>query len=338
MNNERQRLHPGGRTAGGLVLLMGVLVCVAVLIVFSGEVRAQTSGPTMTVTPQSGVRPLTVQVIGSVCSATRPIEPIAPHQIQVTWQVEGKPWTQQTRLLEVQNNETWSTSLVLGVTNLGVNEISATCFSNVGQQLLDYPMQEVEVLLVPPALSASPTSLSPGDAVDAIADRCPDPEGPRLGGGYFVVFTLEYLIPPSGTEGPYSSSQSVFTGVNGVATATFGLPANAPTEGGAYRITATCNVDERGGSFELFSYTPVALQVNPASTPTPTPTMTPTPGPTATPAPTATVAPTATPAPTSTPGPTVSVTPSPTPTTYATHTPSPTPTPQPGGGVIIFTG
>ena len=188
-----------------------------------------------------------------------------------------------------------------------------------------------------PSLSASPTSILVGDSVTATATQCPDPEGPLLGGGYFVTFTLDYLIPPSGTEGPFSESTTVGTDANGVASTIFTLPADAPTEGGAYQLSASCQLEELGSTFELFTYSPVSVSVaaQPEPTPTPTPTVEPTPTPTV--EPTATPVPTPTPGPTSTRGPTS--TPRPTATPAPTVTPAPTSTSVPGGGgTIVFTG
>ena len=188
-----------------------------------------------------------------------------------------------------------------------------------------------------PVLSASPTSILVGDSVTATATQCPDPEGPLLGGGYFVTFTLDYLIPPSGTEGPFSESTTVGTDANGVASTIFTLPADAPTEGGTYQLSASCQLEELGSTFELFTYSPVSVSVaaQPEPTPTPTPTVEPTPTPTV--EPTATPVPTPTPGPTSTRGPTS--TPGPTATPAPTVTPAPTLTPVPGGGgTIVFTG
>ena len=220
----------------------------------------------------------------------------------MSWQFVDAPWTAETRIIaDGQDAEAWTTTLVLNGFDTGVYLIEASCFDAGGQTVLAYPDQKVEVLLVPPVLSGSPTALLVGESFTATADQCPDPQGPILGGGYFVRFTLEYLIPPSGTEGPFSESTTVWTNQAGVASTIFTLPANAPTGGSAYRLSASCQLEELGSSFETFAYTPVAIQVSPQPDPTPTPT------------------PTATPQPTATPG--------------------PTPTPGPGGGVIIiFTG
>ena len=263
---------------------------------------SQTSGPSMTVSPQSGVRPLTVVVAGSQCATTESPTGVAPGQIRVSWQLVDAPWTTETRIIaDGQDGGEWTTTLVLNGFDVGVYLIEANCFDAGGQTVLAYPDQKVEVLLVPPVLTGSPTSIRVGEALTATADQCPDPQGPILGGGYFVRFTLEDLIPPSGTEGPFSESTTLWTNQAGVASTIFTLPANAPTEGSAYRLSASCQLEELGSSFETFAYTPVAIQVSPQPDPTPTPT------------------PTATPQPTATPG--------------------PTPTPGPGGGVIIiFTG
>jgi len=315
-----ERLHL--MLSGWLVVLL-----VATSIIVVQPALAQTA-PAMTVTPQSGVRPLTVVVSGTPCvddtAASGP-------PVRLTWQVQGRPATQQAVVFTTQPGESWKTNIVFGVPNLGSNVISASCLDINDAALLTYPEQKVEVLPVPPALTASPTSIEVGETVTATATQCPDPELPILGGGYFVRFTLEYLIPPSGTEGPYSVSTVVWTDATGVATTSFALPANAPTEGGAYRINASCELEEFGAQL-LFDYDSVALQVSPVATPTPTPEPTVAPEPTATPVPTATPAPTVTPAPTSTPW-------VPTPTPTATPwIPAPTATPTPTCCVIIFTG
>lgn len=291
------------------------------------------TAPSMTVTPQSGVRPLNVVVKGTPCVTTKPPANTTPHQIRITWQVTGQPWTAQTRIIpDGQNAEPWTTTLVLNGPDLGVYLVEASCFSPDGQPVLDYPDQKVEVLAVPPVLTASPTAILVGESLTTTANQCPDPDGPIIGGSYFVRFTLEYLIPPSGTEGPFSESTTVWTNQAGIASTIFTLPANAPTEGSAYRVSASCQLEELGSSFELFAYTPVAIQVSAQPEPTPTataePTATPTPQPTSTPGPTPTPGPTSTPAPTTTPAPTAT----PAPTT----TPAPTPTPGPGGGGRIF--
>lgn len=231
---------------------------------------SQTSGPSMTVSPQSGVRPLTVVVTGTRCATTAPPTGVVPHQIRVSWQFVDARWTAQTRIIaDGQDTEAWTTTLVLNGFDTGVYLIEASCFDAGGQTVLAYPDQKVEVLLVPPVLSGSPTALLVGESFTATADQCPDPQGPILGGGYFVRFTLEYLIPPSGTEGPFSESTTVWTNQAGVASTIFTLPANAPTEGSAYRLSASCQLEELGSSFETFAYTPVAIQVSAQPDPTP---------------------------------------------------------------------
>ena len=285
---------------------------------------AQGSGPSMTVSPQSGVRPLTVEVSGSACSIHKLTDDAMPLEIRLRWLVDGVPATAQTRTIpDGQQEADWGTSMQLGVPNLGTNVIEATCFTAAGDPVHTYPSQTVEVLPVPPALAASPTTITVGQSITVTADRCPDPELPRLGASYFVDFTLEYQVPPSGTEGPYSESTAVWTNQDGDASATFTLPANAPTQGGAYRVNATCRFEELGGTGDIFFYesVPVTVGAQPEPTPTPQPTTSPTPAPepTATPSP----QPTPTPGPTSTPIP---------------PAPTPTPTPSSGGGTISFTG
>ena len=188
----------------------------------------------------------------------------------MSWQFVDAPWTAETRIIaDGQDTEAWTTTLVLNGFDTGVYLIEASCFDAGGQTVLAYPDQKVEVLLVPPVLSGSPTALLVGESFTATADQCPDPQGPILGGGYFVRFTLEYLIPPSGTEGPFSESTTVWTNQAGVASTIFTLPANAPTEGSAYRLSASCQLEELGSSFETFAYTPVAIQVSAQPDPTP---------------------------------------------------------------------
>lgn len=315
-----------------LIVFLGLLLVAAAASTASAQTSVAQVAPSMTVTPDSGVRPLTVEVKGSQCQSVPAPAGVAPHQIRVSWQVVDEPWTAQTRIIaDGQNGDPWTTTLVLGVPNVGTNTVEASCLTAGGQPVLDYPDQTVEVLPVPPVLTGAPSAILVGESLTATATQCPDPEGPILGGGYFVRFTLEYLIPSGGTEGPFSESTTVWTSASGVASTIFTLPANAPTEGGAYRLSASCQLEELGSSFELFAYTPVAITVSAQPQPTPTPTATPTPQPTATPAPTPT------PGPTSTPGPTA--TPQPTTTPVPTSTPAPTPTPVPGGGgVIVFTG
>ena len=153
---------------------------------------SQTSGPSMTVSPQSGVRPLTVVVTGSQCATTEPPTGVAPDQIRVSWQLVDAPWTTETRIIaDGQDGGEWTTTLVLNGFDVGVYLIEANCFDAGGQTVLAYPDQKVEVLLVPPVLTGSPTSIRVGEALTATADQCPDPQGPILGGGYFVRFTLE---------------------------------------------------------------------------------------------------------------------------------------------------
>ena len=75
---------------------------------------SQTSGPSMTVSPQSGVRPLTVVVTGTRCATTAPPTGVAPHQIRVSWQLVDAPWTAETRIIaDGQDTEAWTTTLVL---------------------------------------------------------------------------------------------------------------------------------------------------------------------------------------------------------------------------------
>lgn len=298
-----------------MIGLAGVLALGAMAVMTTGA-GAQGSTPAMTVTPQSGVRPLPVTITGTNCASTQ-ATPSGTYQIRIAWQVDDEPWTEQTRLIaDGSSGAAWTTAIELSGANLGTNSIDATCLDAAGAEVTSYPQQQVEVLPEPPELTANPTSVSPGASITATADQCPDPDGPILGGSYFVRFTLEYQVPPSGTEGPYSESVSVWSNAAGLAQTVFTLPAGAPTEGGAYRLSATCRLEELGGNLEIFPYTPVAIQVTAA--PTPTPTGTPQPSPT--------------PSPTATPGPT----PQPTSTPQPTATPQPTPTPKPGGGVIIY--
>ncbi len=168
-----------------MVGLAGLLV-LAATTALTGGAGAQGSSPSMTVTPQSGVQPLSVTVAGSNCAAT--LSTTGAYQIRVSWQAEDEPATGQIRLIaDGTAGAAWSTTLELSAPNLGVNIISAICLDGSGQDVFDYPVQQVEVLPEPPELVASPTQVSPGDSVTATADQCPDPDGPILGGAYCKV-------------------------------------------------------------------------------------------------------------------------------------------------------
>lgn len=291
-------------------------------------------GVSLTVDPSSGVRPLTVTVTGSPCLSVAAGQ--TNFQARVQWELDGQPWTSQTKLVAVPDPEqAWTTSIEFAAANIGENVVAATCLDQNGQEGQSYPPQKVEVLPEPPALTAAPTTVTVGETVVANATQCPDPDQPRLGGGYSVRFVLEYLPPPAAdptppNDGSFSQSIVVWTEENGTASASFDLPSDAPTLGGAYRLSAACELEELGFRDVLFDYSPVAISVQ--SAPTPTPTATPTPTPTGTPTPEPT--PTATPAPTATPLPAPTIVPTVTPTS----TPTPVPTPTPPPGIIVFTG
>ncbi len=300
-----------------LLVTLGALTLAAAAVVGSTTASAQAIDPAMTVSAQSGVRPLTVTVSGTACSASKLTTDAIPLEIHIAWQVANAPATRQTRIIDDgQNGAAWTTTLVLGAAHIGSNMIEATCVSTAGEEILSYPPQTVEVQPVPPALVLAPTSIVVGESVTASADQCPDPDLPRFGGNYSVLFILEYLVPPDGTEGGYMESLTVQTAQDGTASTVFTLPVTAPTQGGAYRLQALCQIEELAITSTLFSYSSVGITVM-----QPQPTATPTPVPTATASPT--------PAPT--------VTPSPTPTPAATVTPSPTPT-SGGGSSITFPG
>ena len=224
---------PIGRLAFWISLVLVAVVCVAI----ASSADAQ-SGPAITVTPQSGVRPLTVTVTGTPCVDAGE----TPPPVRLVWQVEGNPSTEQVRIFLSEAGASWTTTLVLGVPNLGVNVVSATCVGPTDQALVTYPDQKVEVLPVPPSLTASPTSITVGETVTATANRCPDPELPRLGGGYFVRFTIEYLPPPSGTHPIYSQSTVVWTSESGDASVVRRALAELPEE---FRTPILlCDLDE----------------------------------------------------------------------------------------------
>ena len=155
-----------------LLLIAGGLGIASVAGAQSAVVQA--SSPSMTVTPQPGVRPLTVVVKGTPCATTKPPAGTTPHQIRISWQVADAPWTAQTRIIaDGQDAEQWTTTLVLGVPNLGSNIITASCFAPGGQQVLTYPEQKVEVLPIGPMLAMAIDSIARHDSVSRLFDRAP---------------------------------------------------------------------------------------------------------------------------------------------------------------------
>lgn len=220
--------------------------------------------PTMSVTPITGVRPLTITVSGSQCAVGSTVAVNATLNTDASVvEAASVPGT----------GDDWSTTLTLDADHVGNNTVSAVCVDGTGGTAHTYPNVSVAVTTPAPALTASPQTSVVGDTITATADRCPDPELPQIGGDYRVQFTLTY----TGADGQIDNVvvNGASTSTSGTAEATFVLPDNAPA--GTYEVSAVCQLSELSPFNDQFTYTPVVLSVTTDTTePTATATVAPT--------------------------------------------------------------
>jgi len=149
----------------------------------------------------------------------------------------------------------------------GAYRVSGTCFRfEFGESVwFTYDPVDFQVVDVPsPALIANPATIVAGSSFDVTATGCPAPMS--IAADYRVEYTVTYL-PPAGAAGTYQST-TVVGGSGGDHATTITIPANAPTEGGLYELSAVCAGTELSFEFVLFTYEPVSLTVQSANAPT----------------------------------------------------------------------
>jgi len=246
-------------------------------------VARPSNAPTMSVSPTQGTRPLTVTVTGSSCGLATAI----PRIIRVELL---DPSLQQVEVIELPDpSADWSTTFVIETPRINPYTVRAVCLTTPGGSLeASFPDQRVQVSPPAPVLAISPAALTAPGTIVATADRCPDPELPRLGGGYGVAFEFE----PAGQTFDVVPNGDSFV-------AAFEVPAGTPP--GTYTVTATCTLEELGFVSTIFTYD-AATYVVQAAPVTPTVVATTVPYPDIEPTTTPTAQPTP-PTPTSTPAP-----------------------------------
>lgn len=123
-------------------------------------------------------------------------------------------------------------------------------------------------------LTVTPGAVEVGQSFSLAARNCPGPQeiGYPPGTTHRVEFGIDYLTPPQLPGDPPAGSYSVrliFTTLlnNGWHVASWSLPANAPTLGGAYRISADCISEANGQEVFRFAYDPIPLSVSSAAAP-----------------------------------------------------------------------
>lgn len=255
------------RCVAAVVALLATLVFVHV----GPHAQAQTAG-SLTVSPTEVVPGQPFSLAADGCPGPNPVG--ADYSVEFRIDYQPPPGESGTYAATVSGAAvggerfvaTWSIPPSAPTVG-GLYVVNADCIGDeLGGQFVWFSYSPIALSVSeigPPVLSAAPTSIVAGDSFDVTADGCPGAN--PIGVDYYVLYRIEYQPPPQlpGDPDPGSYQDTVrVDGAYGLHPASITIPPDAPTLGGAYRLTAQCRGTEFDADFLIHAvYAPIAITV-----------------------------------------------------------------------------